>query len=139
MAYTFLQIKVGKMFILSVAALGVLGVFFRYFGINFINSIFTPSTTMNTGLLFVNVLGSFLIGVVFVLKTKVLVTNEWLWLAIVVGFLGAFTTFSSYSLEVIKALLSKQYALAAASLFLHNFLALLFCFLGYWVATKVVA
>ncbi len=127
------------MFIVALCILGFAGVFFRFFGINFINSYLAPATSINMGLLFVNVFGSLLMGIVFVLKTKSVGASEWAWLIVSVGFLGAFTTFSSYALEVMKALLSKQYLLAVNSFFLHNILALLFCFVGYWLASKAIA
>ena len=130
--------KGGKMFFLTIAILGAAGVIFRYVGIQFFNAIFSQSTSLNTGLLFVNVIGSFLIGVAYVFKLKSVGNSSWVMLVVTIGFLGAFTTFSSYALEIMKAILSKQYILAVNSFLLHNLLAIVFCFVGYWIAAKAL-
>lgn len=65
------------------------------------------------GTLAVNGSGSLAIGVVFVLIERAVVHPEWRGL-LVVGFLGAFTTFSTYSLECVQLWLQGLHATAVA-------------------------
>jgi CrcB protein len=69
--------------------------------------------TLPVGTLLVNVVGSFAIGVVYVLLAeKQLIHPDWRGV-LMVGFLGAFTTFSTFSLETIGLIESGHPGLAA--------------------------
>lgn len=66
------------------------------------------------GTLLINVVGSFLIGIVFVLVAeRMTLAPGWRYI-LMVGFLGGFTTFSSFSLESVELLEKGYYSLAAA-------------------------
>lgn len=66
------------------------------------------------GTMIVNVLGSFLIGIMYVLITERLALHPDWRSVLMVGFLGAFTTFSTFSLEAITLLENGQPGSAAA-------------------------
>ena len=63
----------------------------------------------------VNLTGSFLLGVVFTLFGERLTVAPWVRASIAIGFLGAYTTFSTLSLESYRLLEGRSYALAAAN------------------------
>ncbi len=98
-----------------IALFGLLGVFARY-GIGVLVSKFTnppfPYATF-----FINIAGAFLIGIIYVLGVdREIIPND-LRIGIMVGFLGGFTTFSSYCLETFQLVNESQYVLAAVYLF----------------------
>lgn len=77
----------------------------------------------------VNIMGSFLLG--FFLGIQV---NE-LWMALLgTGFLGAFTTFSTFSLENIQLLVGKEKVTALIYTVLSLSAAILCAFFGYSIA-----
>jgi len=64
----------------------------------------------------VNVSGSFLLGLVVTLLGERLTVAPWVRAAVAIGFLGAYTTFSTLSLESYRLVEARSYALAAANL-----------------------
>ena len=67
------------------------------------------------GTLSVNVSGAFVLGFLFTITTEQLTTAPWLRAAVTIGFLGAYTTFSTLSLETYRLLEDGALALAAAN------------------------
>ncbi len=65
------------------------------------------------GTFVINVSGSFIIGLVMTLFTERLMVNPQLRLLVAVGFLGAFTTFSTFELETGNLLRDSEWMLAA--------------------------
>ena len=86
------------------------------------------------GTLFINVLGSFIVGWFMIWTTeRVLVDPRWR-LLVVVGFCGGFTTFSSYAFESMAYLEQGQWALMATNILTNNALSLLAALAGMAVA-----
>ena len=76
------------------------------------------------GTLFINVAGSFIVGLFIVWTTeRVLVDPRWR-LLVVVGFCGGFTTFSSYAFETMSFFEHGQWGLMLANILGNNLLCL---------------
>jgi len=76
------------------------------------------------GTLLINISGSFIVGFFMIWATeRVLVDPRWR-LLIVVGFCGAFTTFSSFAFETMAYLEQGQWALLSANFLANNILCL---------------
>ncbi|RKQ60599.1 protein CrcB [Thermovibrio guaymasensis] len=82
------------------------------------------------GTLAVNVLGSFLIGF-FVLLFEEIIAPQYKGM-LITGFLGALTTFSTFSYETSILILEGAYLRALLNVLLNVFLCLTATFLGMW-------
>jgi len=83
------------------------------------------------GTLVVNALGCFAFGMVWALAEDRLVISGETRFILLTGFLGAFTTFSTFAFETSDMLRDSQWMLAAANLGGQNLLGLLCVFLGF--------
>jgi fluoride exporter len=90
--------------------------------------------TFPTGTLAVNALGCFLIGFLFYMFQERYVVGQTARTVVLVGFLGGFTTFSSYGLQTFTLLRDGEFAYAAANVFASNLLGLLMVWGGYALA-----
>ena len=79
---------------------GGFGALSRYLIIDQINKLGT--NLFPYGTMLVNVLGAFLIGIIYYLLMSKIIINEQLKVYITIGFLGGFTTFSSFNLDFFK-------------------------------------
>jgi len=85
---------------------------------------------------FINITGSFLIGFLLILFTDKFAINDNLRLAIIVGFLGAFTTFSTFELEIWELIKENQFPTAFLYLFLSVVVGLIGILSGVWLAKR---
>ena len=89
-----------------------------------------PGTALPLGTLAANWIGGYLVGLAVALF-QALPDLDPVWrLALITGFLGALTTFSSFSAEVIAMLGQQKYALALGTAGLHLFGSLLLTVAG---------
>ncbi len=122
----------GASVILAVGAGGFVGAVSRFLlstGIHRITGAAFPWGTLS-----VNVLGSFLIGFVFLYFEQAIAPTQKALL--ITGFLGALTTFSTFSLETILMLQNQMYTKAFANVLLNAFLCLIATWIGMMVFRK---
>ncbi len=100
-----------------------------------------PGSTIPLGTLAANLIGGYLVGVcVAVFQSLPQLDPTWR-LLLVTGFLGALTTFSSFSAEVVGMLLNQRYGLALGTAAVHLLGSLLLTVVGiktalYFIATS---
>ena len=115
-------------YILAVAVGGALGAVLRYvvvIGMSNISFIGMP-----TGVLSCNILGSFLLGILISWSMKDPLISENLRIFFQVGILGAFTTFSTFALEVFNMTEKGDYTIAMIYVVLSVILSIGGLFLG---------
>ena len=88
-----------------------------------------------TATLLVNLLGCLLIGFVATWLNGNSDAKPMIRLAIVVGCLGGFTTFSSFAFETLSLFQSGRWASAILYVGLSNILGIVFAGTGWWLAT----
>jgi len=120
---------------LSIAGFGVLGCWSRYAMTNLVQNVLGRGFPYAT--LMINVLGSFIMGFLFVVTLERLTVPGTLRTGILTGFLGAFTTFSTFSME--SNLLIEQGEIFKAALYvlLSVTVGLMAAFAGIYIARNL--
>ena len=118
--------------LLAVAAGGALGAVLRWLAASGIQR--WAGGTFPWGTFAVNALGSLMLGFLFVWLIERSSASEVLRLAITVGFLGAFTTFSTYSLESVRLLQEGALGMALANVFGQVVVCLMLTWVGVQLA-----
>jgi CrcB protein len=82
------------------------------------------------GTLAINVLGCFLFGIVWALATDRSLISPDMRTILLSGFMGAFTTFSTFAFETQTLIADGQYLLAAGNVAAHVFIGIVVVFAG---------
>lgn len=104
-----MQPEMNMKLILIIGIGGFIGTIFRYIISIGIQNKFLSSYPFGT--FTVNIIGCFLIGIIYALSDRGNISVEWR-LFIATGILGGFTTFSSFSNETVSMLRDAQYGFA---------------------------
>ena len=111
---------------LAIAAGGALGALFRFWVSGGIYALLGRGFPYGT--LAVNVIGSLLMGFLSVLVVSRFEVSEPVRVGLLIGFLGSFTTFSTFAMDALQ--LADGGALLKATSYI--LLSVLFCILGAW-------
>ena len=114
--------------IIAIALGGALGAVLRYVLGNQISIIF--GTNFPFSILIINIIGSFLMGMAIESFHLFSISSEPMQKFLTVGILGAFTTFSTFSLDAIDLITKNRVSDAFIYIFASVILAVGFLFLG---------
>ena len=121
--------------IVSVAVGGAAGALARY-GTVVLYQRFT-TTSFPLAILTVNVVGSLLFGLVWAYAEDREWVSENLRLLILTGFMGSFTTFSTFAFDEAMLIRSSSWAIFAANLIISNAAAIAAVFIGFRIGKMI--
>jgi len=127
------------MLLFAIGSGGFIGAIMRY-SINNLIAHHYPHT-LPFGILFVNLLGSLIIGIVFAIFTftSVFSNDTRMYSFISTGILGALTTYSTFALESFMLLNSGHYGMAAINMAANVFGTVLFAGIGFLAVKSLIA
>jgi CrcB protein len=112
---------------LAIAGGGAIGALLRFYASTGIYALLGRGFPYGT--LFVNVFGSLLMGILYVLLLERMQVGPELRSALLIGVLGAFTTFSTFSMETLAVLENGEVMKAS----LNIVLSVALCILAAWI------
>ena len=119
-----------KLFLIGLA--GFIGTLSRYWLSGVVAKRYGETFPMGT--LVVNLVGCFLVGLLFYLLEERFLVNQTARTVVLIGFFGGFTTFSSFGLQTFTLLQDGQLGLAALNVTGSNLVGLLLVWAGYTLA-----
>ena len=117
--------------VLVVAAGGALGAVLRYLNVKLFTHVFGSPLPWAT--LIINVIGCFLMGVAYIWLLDKYQASDSLRLFIMMGFLGALTTWSTFSMETVLMLSYGEYIKG----FTYLLLTFILCFAAFFIGMKI--
>lgn len=114
--------------VLLIAGFGALGCLTRYFVSGWVNALFGRGFPYGTFV--INVLGAFLIGLIMEFGMRGTLLTASLRTGLAIGFLGGFTTFSTFSYETFRLLEDGDFLVATANVMASVIVCLVFTWLG---------
>ena len=121
--------------ILYIGLFGGLGCLARYFVSGWTYQLFGRGLPYGT--LVVNVAGSFLLGLIMEGSLRSTLLSPAVRMGITVGFMGGFTTFSTFSYETLRLLEEGSFVQAGANILLNVGICLVFAGLGIALARQL--
>ena len=119
----------------AIAAGGALGALLRYWTSTAVHG--RLGSAFPYGTLTVNILGSLLMGFLYIWLTDRLGSAPAVRAFLIIGLLGAFTTFSTFSLETLVLLEEGRWLTASANVFVSVLLCLLATWIGLTLARQI--
>lgn len=121
--------------IVYIGIFGALGCVTRYLASGWTYNLLGRSLPYGT--LMVNVIGSFFLGLLMEGSLRSTLLSPELRIGLTVGFMGGFTTFSTFSYETIRLIEEGSFAHAGANIILNVVVCILFAGLGIFLARQL--
>ena len=121
--------------LIYIGIFGGLGCVARYLASGWTYQLFGRSLPYGT--LLVNVVGSFLLGLLMTFGLRSTLFSPELRIGLTVGFMGGFTTFSTFSYETLRLLEDGSFWQAGANIFLNIVICLAFAAAGTMLARQL--
>ncbi|MES9858854.1 MAG: fluoride efflux transporter CrcB [Sedimenticola sp.] len=121
--------------VLSIAAGGAAGAVMRFWVSNGVYTLVGRSFPYGT--LAVNLLGSLVMGLLFTLFIERMTVTPEMRGALLIGFLGAFTTFSTFSIETINLLEQADYLKAGLNMVISVIACVAACWVGLLIGRQL--